>query len=301
MTTDLNLHFIESGELPTNFVCKSDIKHFPKIQKLRELKTSAIENGRLHAPLQIKADLQFLDLKHTLQTEFETILIDPPWYEYYARLGGFAPACNHNESTEPWWTFQQIRELKIEEIAATPGFCFIWCGNKHVEQATACLLKWGFRRIEDICWLKTNEQTIGTPDYLPYGALNVLKNSKEHLLVGIRGSVQRSRDSHLMHANIDSDVVIAPQEINFGCMRKPTEVYEIIERFCNSQRRLELFGQDHNLRPGWVTIGSDLSGESNYEAEAYRTLTENNRYVHSTREIERLRPKSPQSRRPSLK
>lgn len=297
MTTDLNQHFIESGELPTNFVSKYDIKHYPKIEKLRQLKTEAIDNCRLHEPFQIPANLQILDLKNTLQTEFETILVDPPWYEYYARLGGFAAACSHNETTEPWWSFEQIRELKIEEIAATPGFCFIWCGNKHVEQATACLIKWGFRRIEDICWLKTNnEKTIGIPDYLPYGALNVFKNSKEHLLVGIRGNVQRSRDSHLMHANIDSDVVIAPQEISFGCTRKPTEVYDIIERFCNSQRRLELFGQDHNLRPGWVTIGAGLSGENNYDPDAYRTLTEKNRYVPSNHEIERLRPKSPQSR-----
>lgn len=33
------------------------------------------------------------------------------------------------------------------------------------------------------------------------------------------------------------------------------------------RRRLELFGEDHNIRPGWVTIGRDLSG-SNFSPQA---------------------------------
>ena len=32
--------------------------------------------------------------------------------------------------------------------------------------------------------------------------------------------------------------------------------------FVQGQRRLELFGEDHNIRPGWVTIGKDLSGSN---------------------------------------
>lgn len=27
-------------------------------------------------------------------------------------------------------------------------------------------------------------------------------------------------------------------------------------------RRLELFGEDHNIRPGWVTVGKDLVGSN---------------------------------------
>ena len=32
------------------------------------------------------------------------------------------------------------------------------------------------------------------------------------------------------------------------------------------RRRLELFGEDHNIRPGWVTVGSSLVG-SNFNAQ----------------------------------
>ena len=32
------------------------------------------------------------------------------------------------------------------------------------------------------------------------------------------------------------------------------------------RRRLELFGEDHNIRPGWVTVGSSLVG-NNFNAQ----------------------------------
>lgn len=297
---DYNTHFIETGENPANFVFKEDIEYFPKIQKLRQLKNENIAKSKLHPPLHVKADLRESDLCELLRCRFDVILVDPPWYEYHVRAGGFPPKCSHKESVAPW-SFEEIQSLPIELISSSPSFCFIWCGNKHVEQATACLLKWGFRRIEDICWVKTNEGNAtgsGLTDYLPYGSLTVLKNTKEHLLVGIKGTVQRSRDSHLIHANIDSDVVIAPQEPEFGCTRKPEEVYDIIERFCNSQRRLELFGQDHNLRHGWVTVGRDITRPTNYDPVAYNHLFEMpgaEQYIPSTAEIEKLRPKSPKS------
>ena len=37
--------------------------------------------------------------------------------------------------------------------------------------------------------------------------------------------------------------------------------------FLQGQRRLELFGEDHNIRPGWVTVGKDLSS-SNFNPQA---------------------------------
>jgi hypothetical protein len=77
---------------------------------------------------------------------------------------------------------------------------------------------------------------------------------------------------------------------------KPVELYHIIEHFCLGRRRLELFGcaalfvfltfalsrfspfpfflshdverEDHNIRPGWLTVGLSLSS-SNFSAETY--------------------------------
>lgn len=51
-----------------------------------------------------------------------------------------------------------------------------------------------------------------------------------------------------------------------GSTAKPEDMYRIIEHFCLGRRRLELFGEDHNIRSGWLTVGKDLSS-SNFNSE----------------------------------
>ena len=83
--------------------------------------------------------------------------------------------------------------------------------------------------------------------------------------MGIRGTVRRSTDAHLIHANVDTDVIIA-EEPPVGSTQKPEEVYRVIEHFAQGRRRLELFGRDGNIRAGWVTVGNELSS-SNFSPE----------------------------------
>ena len=65
-----------------------------------------------------------------------------------------------------------------------------------------------------------------------------------------QGTVKRNVDSHFIHANVDTDVLVT-EEPPMGSTRKPHELYTVIEHFCNGRRRLELFGETHNIRPGW--------------------------------------------------
>jgi hypothetical protein len=51
-----------------------------------------------------------------------------------------------------------------------------------------------------------------------------------------------------------------------GSTKKPDDMYRIIEHFALGRRRLELFGEDHNIRPGWLTLGKNLS-YSNFNKE----------------------------------
>jgi len=281
-------------ERPQNFILRNDVDFFPKIRSLIDAKNQQIDAHVLHEPKYIVGDLKYMDLRSILGTEFESILVDPPWFEYFARCGGFNPQCTHAEDCSPW-TFEEIANLRIGDIAAPQSFCFLWCANKHVEQGSACLRRWGFTRIESVCWIKTSGNANRMREnFLPYGSSDLLFGTKEHLLVGIKGTVSRNIHSYLIHANIDSDIVITDQEES-GCMKKPEEVYRIIERFCNSQRRIELFGSNHNLRPGWVTVGRDISlGASTYDPDEYMTLTMiEKRFIPTTSEIEILRPKSP--------
>jgi mRNA (2'-O-methyladenosine-N6-)-methyltransferase len=54
---------------------------------------------------------------------------------------------------------------------------------------------------------------------------------QEHCLMGIRGTVKRGIDGHLIHSNVDTDVIVS-EEPPLGSTEKPEELYSIIERFC---------------------------------------------------------------------
>ena len=78
--------------------------------------------------------------------------------------------------------------LQIEKITDTPSFCFLWSGSGvSLQWGRACLRKWGYRRCEDISWIKSNRETGKNINFLPD---SVVTPTTEHCLVGIK--VRRS-------------------------------------------------------------------------------------------------------------
>uniref|UniRef100_H3CHZ9 N(6)-adenosine-methyltransferase non-catalytic subunit METTL14 n=2 Tax=Tetraodon nigroviridis TaxID=99883 RepID=H3CHZ9_TETNG len=186
----------------------------------------------------------------------------------------------------------QIMKLEIEEISALRSFVFLWCGSgEGLDLGRMCLRKWGFRRCEDICWIKTNKNNPGKTKAMDPKA--VFQRTKEHCLMGIKGTVRRSIDGDFIHANVDIDLIIT-EEPEMGNVEKPVEIFHIIEHFCLGRRRLHLFGRDSTIRPGWLTVGPTLTN-SNFNPETYASYFSlpNSHLSSSTEEIERLRPKSP--------
>ncbi|KAJ0764144.1 putative mRNA (2'-O-methyladenosine-N(6)-)-methyltransferase [Helianthus annuus] len=302
---DYSQNFVDTGMRPQNFIREleltSVVEDYPKLRELIQKKDEIVANSA-SAPMYYKCDLR----EHVLSpeffgTKFDVILVDPPWEEYVHRAPGVT---DHMD----YWTFEEIMNLKIEAIADTPCFVFLWVGDGvGLEQGRQCLKKWGFRRCEDICWVKTNKTT-ATPG-LRHDSHTLFQRSKEHCLMGIKGTVRRSTDGHIIHANIDTDVIIA-EEPPYGSTAKPEDMYRIIEHFSLGRRRLELFGEDHNIRAGWLTVGKDLSS-SNFNSEGYirnfadkdgkvwqggggrNPPPEAGHLVLTTPDIEALRPKSP--------
>lgn len=302
---DYSQNFVDTGLRPQNFIREleltSVVEDYPKLRELIQKKDEIVANSA-SAPMYYKCDLREQVLSpEFFGTKFDVILVDPPWEEYVHRAPGVT---DHME----YWTFEEIMNLKIEAIADTPSFVFLWVGDGvGLEQGRQCLKKWGFRRCEDICWVKTNKTT-ATPG-LRHDSHTLFQRSKEHCLMGIKGTVRRSTDGHIIHANIDTDVIIA-EEPPYGSTAKPEDMYRIIEHFSLGRRRLELFGEDHNIRAGWLTVGKDLSS-SNFNSEGYvRNFSDKDgkvwqggggrnpppeagHLVLTTPDIEALRPKSP--------
>ncbi|PSN50207.1 N6-adenosine-methyltransferase subunit METTL14 [Blattella germanica] len=115
---------------------------------------------------------------------------------------------------------------------------------------------------------------------------------QEHCLMGIKGTVRRSTDGDFIHANVDIDLIIS-EEPEYGSLEKPVEIFHIIEHFCLGRRRLHVFGRDSTIRPGWLTVGPELTN-SNFNAELYASYFANGQAATGcTERIEALRPKSP--------
>ena len=286
---DYSQNFVDTGQRPQNFIrdfgMEERFEEYPKLRELIKLKDDQLAEIAFD-PMYIHADLRTYDLMQ-IGCEFDVILIDPPLEEYQRR----APGIKFNVSP---WDFQDLINLPIENIASQRAFVFLWCGSAEgLDLGRDCLRKWGFRRCEDICCVKRNSKCPGHMKHLePIGA--VLEHTKEHCLMGIRGTVRRNTDSQFIHANVDLDIIIT-EEPEYGNTKKPEEIFHIIEHFCLGTRRLHIFGTDTTIRRGWVTIGPEIS-TTNFSAEKYIKLCagpEGKFMLGNRPDIELLRPKSP--------
>ncbi|XP_064816415.1 N6-adenosine-methyltransferase non-catalytic subunit-like, partial [Oncorhynchus masou masou] len=235
-------HFVDTGHRPQNFIrdvgLADRFEEYPKLRELIRLKDELISTTNT-PPMYLQADPEHFDLRD-LKTKFDVILLEPPLEEYYRESG--------IPHTERYWNWDDIMKLEIEEISALRSFVFLWCGSgEGLDLGRMCLRKWGFRRCEDICWIKTNKNNPGKTKTLDPKA--VFQRTKEHCLMGIKGTVRRSTDGDFIHANVDIDLIIT-EEPEIGNVEKPVEIFHIIEHFCLGRRRLHLFGRDSTIRPG---------------------------------------------------
>ena len=242
---DYCLHFVETGERPQNFIRDYEEEKrfldYPKLNELIKLKNEVLQK-RATPSMWIQCDLKKFDL--SVLGKFDVILIDPPLPEYYRR------AQNLGVDLSPFkpWTFEEIQNLRVDLLADTCCFLFLWVGaGEGLDKGRQLLKNWTFRRCEDIVWIKTNKRNFSKKSYEDCDN-SLLQHTKEHCLVGIKGAVKRGVDGHFIHANIDTDVIVS-EEPPQGSTEKPEELYRIIERFCMGRKRIELFGEDRNKRP----------------------------------------------------
>ncbi|KAJ7777518.1 MT-A70-domain-containing protein [Mycena maculata] len=291
---DYSQRYVDGGEWPQNWVLGADPEHrfeeYPKQQRLLRLKQAAV-NCYSVAP----SYLPFSELQ-TLHSKFDVILLDPPFSSSF--------------------TWEHLQDLPIPALAADPSFIFLWVGSgagEGLESGREVLAKWGYRRCEDVVWVKTNKTTNRGPGTDP-PTNSLLTRTKQHCLIGIRGTVRRSTDSWFVHCNVDTDVIFWEGDPS-DPTRKPPEMYTLIENFCLGTRRLELFGRaPSSLRRGWVTAlapgqegrlppegavySEDGAVASRWDREAWdidiKTLANGGKtVVPMTPDIDALRPKSP--------
>ncbi|KAH9033114.1 MT-A70-domain-containing protein [Lactarius pseudohatsudake] len=231
---DYSQRYVDGGEWPQDWVLGAEperrFEEYPKQQRLLALKKASVTEYAL-PPMY----LPFSELASLQSSKFDVIVLDPPL-----------------SSSFSWNTLQ---DLPLATLAADPSFVFLWVGSgagDGLERGREVLAKWGYRRCEDVCWVKTNLESNRGPGTDP-PTTSLLTRTKQHCLIGIRGTVRRSTDSWFVHCNVDTDVILWEGDPT-DPTRKPPEMYTLIENFCLGLRRLELFARARSLRRGWVSV-----------------------------------------------
>lgn len=218
------------------------------LQKLTPSKR-LIAGATLFPAQWIQCDLRYLDM--TVLGKFAVIMADPPW-DIHMHL--------------PYGTMSddEMRQLGVPALQ-DDGLIFLWVTGRAMELGRECLKLWGYERVDELIWVKTNQlqriiRTGRTGHWLNHG--------KEHCLVGMKGHPKN------LNRGLDCDVIVA--EVR-ATSHKPDEIYGIIERLSPGTRKIELFGRPHNAQPNWITLGNQLDGIHLVDPE----LVNHFRWVHN--------------------
>ncbi|KAJ6599315.1 MT-A70-domain-containing protein [Mycena vulgaris] len=199
-------------------------------------------------PQWINCDLRRFD--YSVLGKFHVIMADPPWDIHMSLPYGTM-------------TDDEMRAMPIPALQ-DEGLLFLWVTGRAMEVGRECLKVWGYTRVDEVIWVKTNQlqrviRTGRTGHWL--------NHTKEHMLVGVKTVVDASGALVLpkwANRGLDTDVIVS--EVR-ETSRKPDEVYGMIERMCPGGRKIEIFGRKHNTRAGWITLGNQLGPDQIYEED----------------------------------
>ncbi|GAA5985057.1 hypothetical protein JCM10908_002504 [Rhodotorula pacifica] len=195
-------------------------------------------------PQWVNADLRDFDV--TVLGKYDVLVADPPW-------------AIHQELPYGTLTDDEMMRMPVGAMQDEGGLLFLWVTGRAMELGRDCLKAWGYERIDELVWVKTNQlqgliRTGRTGHWL--------NHSKEHCLVAVRRSTTSPNSPPRLrpwfNRGLDTQVLLA--EVR-ETSRKPDELYDMIERILGGKgkgRKVELFGRKHNLRQGWWTLGNQL-------------------------------------------
>ncbi|TCD71351.1 hypothetical protein EIP91_011122 [Steccherinum ochraceum] len=205
--------------------------------------------GKLAPPLPpqwINCDLRRFD--YSVLGKFHVIMADPPWDIHMSLPYGTM-------------TDDEMRAMPIPTLQ-DEGLLFLWVTGRAMEVGRECMRVWGYTRVDEVVWVKTNQRVIRTGRTGHW-----LNHTKEHMLVGVKTVTDEQGNLKFpswANRGLDTDVIVS--EVR-ETSRKPEEVYGMIERMCPGGRKIEIFGRKHNTRPGWLTLGNQLGPDQVFEED----------------------------------
>ena len=204
---------------------------------------------------------------------FKAIVADPPWL-FKARTALQTANWDSRRDAEKHYgvmDLKAIMALPVSAIASKDAHLFLWTTGPCLRQAFDVIEAWGFRyssvaftwvklkrahRADQLRFLPTAEADL----HVGLG-LTTRKNA-EFCLLARRGNARR------VAKNV-REIILSPVREH---SRKPDEVYDRVERYCEGPY-VELFGRQS--RPGWAIFGNEATkfdGEGHGKETLRRTI-----------------------------
>lgn len=80
--------------------------------------------------------------------KFGVIVADPPWDI-------------HMELPYGTMTDEEMLKLPVTQMQDS-GYIFLWVTGRAMELGRECMVAWGYERVEEIIWVKTNQVQVRT-------------------------------------------------------------------------------------------------------------------------------------------
>ena len=114
--------------------------------------------------------------------KFKTIVIDPPWdYEWLSLAGRASPGY-------ATMTHDELLALPVKRWAEDNCHLYLWTTNNFITRAAELMARWGFEHKTVLTWVKPR-----------WGLGSYFRNSTEHVLFGVRGTLRTRSDSIATH------------------------------------------------------------------------------------------------------
>lgn len=272
---DYNTLYLHTGQFPQSHVQNIDdiYEGYPKLQRLHERKKEVLDvYSDKPTGLRCLASRipQTLQLWAASGLKFDVVMLH---------------GCISEFPSRQYW-----RSLPIQQLTPRPSILLVWVAASKLEKGRALLELWGFRRSEEIVFMVSKENSAFIPPQADTQAL--FRSTTWYCIMGLRGTLRRSVDKHLINCNIDTDVIIEGTHTKANVV--PEDIYTIVENFALMGRRLHVVPVESPyelpVRPrrGWTILSPD-SLLSNFDPTAYKPLLR----VPVDQEIEILRPQTP--------
>ncbi|KAK2704459.1 hypothetical protein QYM36_016757, partial [Artemia franciscana] len=142
------------------------------IMRTEVFKSDDKEATTLFPPQWVQCDLRYLDM--AVLGKFAVVMADPPW-DIHMEL--------------PYGTMSddEMRQLNVPALQ-DEGLIFLWVTGRAMELGRECLELWGYERVDEIIWVKTNQlqriiRTGRTGHWLNHGKEHCLVNAIYFLFV----------------------------------------------------------------------------------------------------------------------